>query len=40
MLWRQRDIENITEADIISTVEFDHTGDFWLLGIKGKSCFV
>ncbi|ODV77276.1 uncharacterized protein CANTADRAFT_56188 [Suhomyces tanzawaensis NRRL Y-17324] len=29
------DIENITEADIISTVEFDHTGDFLATGDKG-----
>ncbi|RLV95672.1 Protein phosphatase PP2A regulatory subunit B [Spathaspora sp. JA1] len=29
------DIENITEADIISTVEFDHTGDFLGTGDKG-----
>lgn len=29
------DIENITEADIISTVEFDHNGDFLATGDKG-----
>lgn len=29
------DIENITEADIISTVEFDHTGDYLATGDKG-----
>ncbi|KAK6461738.1 protein phosphatase PP2A regulatory subunit B [Scheffersomyces coipomensis] len=29
------DIENITEADIISTVEFDHSGDFLATGDKG-----
>ncbi|KAG7763751.1 hypothetical protein KL946_003852 [Ogataea haglerorum] len=29
------DIENITEADIISTVEFDHTGDFLATGDRG-----
>lgn len=29
------DIENITEADIISTVEFDHQGDFLATGDKG-----
>lgn len=29
------DIENITEADIISTVEFNHTGDFLATGDKG-----
>ena len=29
------DIENITEADIISTVEFDSTGDFLATGDKG-----
>ncbi|CAK7893469.1 protein phosphatase PP2A regulatory subunit B [[Candida] anglica] len=29
------DIENITEADIISTVEFDHEGDFLATGDKG-----
>lgn len=35
MLWGQGDIENITEADIISTVEFDSTGDFLATGDKG-----
>lgn len=29
------DIENITEADIISTVEFDHTGEFLATGDRG-----
>lgn len=29
------DIEDITEADIISTVEFDHTGDYLATGDKG-----
>ncbi|ODV94135.1 hypothetical protein PACTADRAFT_51020 [Pachysolen tannophilus NRRL Y-2460] len=29
------DIENITEADIISTVGFDHTGDFLATGDRG-----
>lgn len=29
------DIENITEADIISTVEFDQTGEFLATGDKG-----
>ncbi|CAN6640057.1 protein phosphatase PP2A regulatory subunit B [Trichomonascus vanleenenianus] len=29
------DIENITEADVISTVEFDHTGDYLATGDKG-----
>ncbi|GMM31471.1 protein phosphatase 2A regulatory subunit [Martiniozyma asiatica (nom. inval.)] len=29
------DIENITEADIISTVEFDHTGDYLATGDRG-----
>lgn len=29
------DIENITEADIISTVEFDHTGNYLATGDKG-----
>ncbi|KAG7194636.1 protein phosphatase 2A regulatory subunit cdc55 [Scheffersomyces spartinae] len=29
------DVENITEADIISTVEFDSTGDFLATGDKG-----
>lgn len=29
------DIENITEADIISTVEFDQSGDFLATGDKG-----
>lgn len=29
------DIEDITEADIISTVEFDHTGDYLASGDKG-----
>ncbi|KAI5951484.1 CDC55 [Candida jiufengensis] len=29
------DIDNITEADIISTVEFDSTGDFLATGDKG-----
>lgn len=29
------DIENITEADIISTVEFNHDGDFLATGDKG-----
>ena len=33
------DIENITEADIISTVEFDHTGDFLATGDKGEELF-
>ncbi len=29
------DIENITEADIISTVEFDHTGNYLATGDRG-----
>lgn len=29
------DIENITEADVISTVEFDHTGNYLATGDKG-----
>ncbi|CAO1617772.1 unnamed protein product [Sympodiomycopsis kandeliae] len=29
------DVEEITEADIISTVEFDHTGDYLATGDKG-----
>ncbi|CDK27339.1 unnamed protein product [Kuraishia capsulata CBS 1993] len=29
------DVENITEADIISTVEFDHTGDYLATGDRG-----
>jgi len=29
------DVEDITEADIISTVEFDHTGDYLATGDKG-----
>ncbi|ANZ75046.1 Protein phosphatase PP2A regulatory subunit B [Komagataella phaffii CBS 7435] len=29
------DVETITEADIISTVEFDHTGDFLATGDRG-----
>lgn len=29
------DVENITEADVISTVEFDHTGDYLATGDKG-----
>lgn len=29
------DIENITEADVISTVEFDHTGDYLATGDRG-----
>ncbi|KAH8926218.1 protein phosphatase PP2A regulatory subunit B [Atractiella rhizophila] len=29
------DIDDITEADIISTVEFDHTGDYLATGDKG-----
>jgi hypothetical protein len=29
------EVEDITEADIISTVEFDHTGDYLATGDKG-----
>lgn len=29
------DVEDITEADIISTVEFDHTGNYLATGDKG-----
>ncbi|KIM33958.1 hypothetical protein M408DRAFT_88368 [Serendipita vermifera MAFF 305830] len=29
------DVDDITEADIISTVEFDHTGDYLATGDKG-----
>ncbi|KAJ2295397.1 hypothetical protein IWW55_005463, partial [Coemansia sp. RSA 2706] len=29
------DLEDVTEADIISTVEFDHTGDYLATGDKG-----
>ncbi|KAG5362437.1 Protein phosphatase PP2A regulatory subunit B [Yarrowia sp. C11] len=29
------DIENITDADVISTVEFDHTGNYLATGDKG-----
>lgn len=29
------EVEEITEADIISTVEFDHTGDYLATGDKG-----
>jgi serine/threonine-protein phosphatase 2A regulatory subunit B len=29
------DIENITEADVISTVEFDHTGNYLATGDRG-----
>ncbi|ODQ52285.1 protein phosphatase PP2A regulatory subunit B [Saitoella complicata NRRL Y-17804] len=29
------DVEDITEADVISTVEFDHTGDYLATGDKG-----
>lgn len=29
------DIENVTEADIISTVEFDHSGEFLATGDRG-----
>ena len=29
------EVEDITEADIISTVEFDHTGNYLATGDKG-----